>query len=189
MGAGRCVGFDLAEEFIAQARELNMAAQLDCEFVAGNAYAIPAAYDGQFDLVYISIGVLSWMPDIQGFFGVVARLLKPQGHLLIYEMHPFLNMLNTPEESDDPLRIALPYFKEEAELDMTNLDYYQGTVYEALPRYWFAHTLAAIMTGLLANGLQIVRFSEYPHDISAIFAPLEPLRKLPLSYILVGEKR
>jgi ubiquinone/menaquinone biosynthesis C-methylase UbiE len=41
MGAERCVGFDIAEEFIKQAEELNQAAQLDCEFVVSNIYEIP----------------------------------------------------------------------------------------------------------------------------------------------------
>lgn len=32
-------------------------------------------------------------------------------------------------------------------------------------------------------------FDEYPHDISNVFAHLEPFRLLPLSYILIGRKR
>lgn len=188
MGAGRCVGFDIAEEFIKQAQALNEAAQLDCEFVASNIYAIAHSYNQTFDLIYISIGVLSWMPDINAFFAVVTRLLKPQGNLIIYEMHPFLNMLDAPSETENPLQISLGYFNQMAQEDITNLDYYRGTQYEALPKYWFAHTLASIMTALIANGIAIAAFDEYAHDISEMFKSLEQYQKIPLCYILVGER-
>jgi ubiquinone/menaquinone biosynthesis C-methylase UbiE len=187
MGAGRCVGFDLSEEFIRQAQALNEAARQDCEFVAAAVQEISPSYDQQFDLVYITIGVLSWMPDIQAFFAVVARLLRPKGHLMIYETHPFLNMLDLPEETDNPLQISLSYFNTAASED-AGLDYYTNSDYDASPNYWFAHTLSAIFTALIANGIKIAAFEEYAHDISLAFAPIEPLNKVPLSYILVGER-
>jgi ubiquinone/menaquinone biosynthesis C-methylase UbiE len=189
MGAGRCVGFDIAEEFVRQAQTLNAAARQDCEFVASNVYEIPAEYNAQFDLIFISIGVLSWMPDIHTFFGVVARLLRSQGHLMVYEMHPVLNMLNLPEASENPLQIALSYFNTKATEEHDGLDYYQNSQYDALPNYWFTHTLGAILNGAIANGIAIVSLDEYPHDVSAIFRPLEPYHLLPLSYILVGQKK
>ncbi len=189
IGAGRCVGFDFSEEFIQQAQALNEAAQHDCEFVATNIYEIAPSYNQTFDLVYITIGVLSWMPDIHGFFEVVARILKPQGKLLIYEMHPFLNMLDVPSETENPLQISLGYFNKAAQEDPSTLDYYNGTQYESLPKYWFAHTLSDNMTALIANGIAIAAFEEYPHDISAMFKSLEPYQKMPLSYILVGQKQ
>jgi ubiquinone/menaquinone biosynthesis C-methylase UbiE len=188
LGAGRCVGFDIAEEFIGQAQELNRAAQQDCEFVATSITEISESYNQTFDLVYITIGVLSWMPDINAFFAVVARLLKPQGHLMIYEMHPFLNMLDEPDDTENPLQISLSYFNPGAQEEIADLDYYQGTRYEGLPIYWFGHTLSNIMTALIVNGIAISAFEEYAHDISATFAPLEQVQKIPLCYILVGEK-
>ena len=189
MGAGRCVGFDTAEEFIEQARALNTAAQHDCEFVATSAYDISTEYDQQFDLIFISIGVLSWMPDIHAFFAVVARLLAAQGHLLIYEMHPITTMLNIPEETDKPLEIALSYFNRAATQETDGLDYYSGTDYAALPNYWFTHTLSALFTAMIANSIAIAAFEEYAHDISINFAPLEPYQLVPLSMILVGQKQ
>ena len=187
MGAGRCVGFDLSAEFIKHAEALNQAAQQDCEFVATSVYDIPAAYDQAFDLVFITIGVLSWMPDIHAFFDVVGRILRPGGHLMIYEMHPFLNMLDLPEETEDPLKISLSYFNPAATED-SGLDYYTGTNYDALPNYWFAHPLSAIFTALIQNQIAIVAFDEYAHDISLAFTAIEPLQKVPLCYILVGQK-
>jgi predicted RNA methylase len=58
LGAGRCVGFDISDAFVDQARRLAQAAGLACEFVATDVYEIPATYDRSFDLVYITIGAL-----------------------------------------------------------------------------------------------------------------------------------
>ena len=189
LGAGRCVGFDIAEEFISQAQELNALAGLDCEFVATSIYDIPERYNQAFDLVYVTIGVLSWLPDLNTFWGVVARLLRPQGKVMIYEMHPFTNMLDLPEQTSTPLQISLSYFNPDVTEDKDGLDYYSGTSYDALPNYWFAHTLSDILMGMVNNGMALVSFEEYAHDISAVFKPLEQYGKVPLCYILVGEKR
>ena len=93
MGAGACVGFDAAKDFIEQARELAAVGGIDCSFLCTDIYAVPAAYDAGFDLVTVTIGVLGWMPDLDGFLAVVARLLRPGGALFIYEQHPILDMV------------------------------------------------------------------------------------------------
>jgi hypothetical protein len=63
------------------------------------------------------------------------------------------------------------------------------TEYDALPNYWFSHSLSAIFTAMIKHGIAITVFEEYAHDISNVFKPLESLNKVPLSYILVGERR
>ncbi len=90
MGAGRCVGFDAAKGFIEQARELAAVGGIDCAFLCTDIYAIEGAYDAGFDLVTVTIGVLGWMPDLEGFLAVAARLLRPGGAMFIYELLPIL---------------------------------------------------------------------------------------------------
>jgi SAM-dependent methyltransferase len=92
LGAGRSVGFDQSGAFLEQARRLAAAGKLDCDFVEGDVYKIPADYDGAFDMVLITIGVFGWMPDLGAFFDVIARLMRPGGALLVYEQHPIMNM-------------------------------------------------------------------------------------------------
>ncbi len=191
LGAGRCVGFDISDEFMAQGGALAAAGGLDCQFVRVSVYDIPHEYDAGFDLVYISIGALGWMPDLDAFFAVAARLLRPGGHLFVYEMHPLLDMFEEIDEgaaAADPLKIHYSYFKDDPYVDTSGLDYYGGTTYEGQPTYWFHHKLSDILGGLLHNGISIEAFDEYPHDISNVFAHLEPFGLLPLSYILVGRK-
>lgn len=189
LGAEKVVGFDISEKFIQQANELKKAAGSDAEFVQSDIYEIHEKFYGTFDLVYISIGVLSWMPDLPLFFSIVSNLLRENGHVFIYEAHPFLNMLDVPNEnSDNLLQITLSYFNKEATLDESGLDYFEGKEYKSLPNYWFAYTASDIIRGQIDNGLKITSFREYPHDISNEFKPLERFNKVPLSFILVSQK-
>jgi len=68
MGAARCFGIDGAQAFLDQAAELAACADLDVELVCCDVYEIDEVYKNRFDLVTITIGVLSWMPDIDRFF-------------------------------------------------------------------------------------------------------------------------
>ena len=48
-------------------------------------------------LFIVTIGVLGWLPDLDAFFGIVSRLLRTDGQLFIYEMHPILDMFDAAE--------------------------------------------------------------------------------------------
>ncbi len=189
LGAGRCVGFDLSEEFIGQGQRLAQIGGLDCRFVAGSVYDIPPEHDGQFDVVVVTIGALGWLPDLAAFLAVVARLLKPGGMLFIYEQHPIMDMFE-PFEAEDPLRLRYSYFREEPYRDEDGLDYWTGTRYASKPMYWFHHKLSDIIGGCIAGGFEIMSFEEYGHAMHAGFAAVErqPVRP-PLGYTLTARKR
>lgn len=150
LGAGRCLGVDISECFIEQARQLSQASQLVCEFVCADVLDLTPTDDDAFDIVYITIGALTWIPDLDAFFGVVNRLLKPGGHLFIYDMHPFLNVF----EVDDPEGVLptaqLTYFDKGPHPDTNGLDYFGNTEYGASVNYWYGHKLSDVMGGVFA---------------------------------------
>jgi SAM-dependent methyltransferase len=188
LGAARCVGFDQSATFLDQARRLAAVGNLDCAFVAGDAYAIPARYDGAFDIVLITIGVFGWMPDLGAFFDVIARLLKPGGALLVYEQHPIMNMFEP--GAADPMTPVNSYFKAEPFED-TGAILYDGTPdVPGETQYWFVHTLGDILTACLERGLAVEHVREYPHNISSaefeIYDGQEA--QLPQCYTLVARK-
>jgi SAM-dependent methyltransferase len=188
LGAARCVGFDIAEAFIAEARELNAAAGLDVEFVCCGAHDVPAAHDGAFDVVVVTIGVLGWMPDLARFMAVAARLLRPGGRLVVYEMHPVLWMFEG-EECRERFVVRHPYFDAKPFVEH-GLDYYGRTAYDARPNYSFQHTLGEILTCCLEVGLALAAFEEHGHDISMSFAAGARLRaRPPMCYTLLAVKR
>jgi SAM-dependent methyltransferase len=185
MGANRCVGIDISAAFIAQAEQLNAAAGADCNFLAYDVYDVPVEYDAQFDLVYISIGAFGWLPDLTGFLAVCARLLRPGGQLLIYEMHPILDMID--DMPSLPPKLGYSYFMTEPTAEDDGLDYYEGKDYESSTSYWFHHKFADIIQGCLDQGFVLTGIAEYPHDISEVFAYLEKMEaRLPLSYVLLA---
>jgi SAM-dependent methyltransferase len=189
MGAARCVGFDGAEDFIAQAREITAAASADdCQFECVDLYGIGPEYNASFDLVTVTIGVLGWMPDLMGFFAVAARLLKLGGTLFLYEQHPILEMIE-PGKRDDPVLWNYDYFDAQPTVDTDGLDYYGGATYESKPKFWFIHKLSDVIMTALKNSLFIADFQERPDHISNTWYNVEHQGpRLPMSYTLVLTK-
>lgn len=188
LGAARCVGFDISDGFIAQARQLARAGAIEAEFLTTDIYRIPARFDANFDLAIITIGVLGWMPDLKGFFSVVARLLKPGGQLFIYEQHPIMGMFEPGDPEPQP-RLRHSYFRSDPFRDETGLDYWSGETYKSKPTYWFQHKLSDTMTACIGTGFALEAFTEHDHDVSNIFGNVTAQPILPpLSYSLIARK-
>lgn len=185
LGAARCVGFDGAQGFVDQGKELAKAADLDVEFVCCEAHEIPSQYHAQFDIVMITIGVLSWMPDIDKFFSRVAKLLAPNGVIFIYEHHPILLMFE-PGPADGPVHWELSYFREEAYIDDSGLDYFGGDSYDATPNASFSHKMSDIVMGGIKSCLTLEHFEELPKHISNAWWNVEHAGiGVPMSYTMV----
>lgn len=188
LGAGRCVGFDGSPAFVEQARELNAAAGQDCEFVAGDIHAVPAQYDGSFDILYVTIGVLTWMPDLRAFFDVAARLAKPGGHFLIEEQHPILHMIE-PGAPDAPVEWLYSYFQKHPFAE-EGLDYWGETTYAATTNYSYQHTMGDTINAAIAAGFDIVRLDERPDHISNTWYNVEKQGPImPMSFDLLLRRR
>ena len=188
LGAARCVGFDISDNFIEQARQLAQSSGVNCEFIRTDVYDIPALYYDDFDIVYISVGTLGWMPDIKEFFRIVARLLKPGGWLVAYEMHPILDMYES-DDPNDPPQLQHSYFRTIPYEEDNGRDYSSIVIHQPAPSYWFHHKISDVISASLAAGLQVRSFQEYEHDISGMFARFEDMKvRLPLSYTLISQK-
>lgn len=192
LGAGECVGFDISDAVIQEARERAELSQIDCQFIRSDVYDIGSEYEDRFDIVYISSGALGWMPDLKLFFAKVATLLRENGQIFIHEIHPFSEMLPFDDfEGDDILRIVEPYFKSEPYVEYGGLDYVGGSQYTSTkPQYWFVHKLSDILMALIENQIALAHFSEYETDISAGHKRVEQAQAgIPLSAILIGRKQ
>ena len=188
LGAGRCVGFDHSEAFLAQARELAAASgAADVEFVLSDVYDIPSRSPGRFDLVVTTIGVLGWMPDLDAYFDVVASLIAPGGHLFMEEIHPVLNMWEE-DPAGGPSQLTWSYFKHTPWQENGGIDYWSGEKYASKPMYSFQHTLSSLMMACLDRGLLLRHFAELDFDISTLCADLEQAEvRPPMGMTLVWE--
>jgi len=180
-------GFDISDEAIKEATKLQRSSGLNCSFIRTDVYEIDKKYYNSFDLVYFTIGALSWLPDLNELFLIASNLLKHNGKLFLYEMHPFLDMLD-PENKENPLKISESYFKEEPWIEKSGIDYLGKTKYDAKTTIEFSHKLSDIMTAIIKAGLKINEFNEYPHDISAVFQHLEHKKMVPLCYLIIAGK-
>ena len=167
LGAGRCVGFDIAEDSLAHAREFAAAGGIDCTFECCDVYEIPTSYDAQFEIVFVSPGTLYCMDDLKGFLEVAARLLKPDGWLFINEIHPltdvYLRRVATPAA-----RPQRSYFDPGPFETSDGLDYYKGRRYRSKPFYITHHKMSDIIQVCIDSGLLLESFEEHAQEISRV---------------------
>ena len=189
LGPANGVGFDIAENFIMQARQIaEKIGRTNVEFVSGNLLDIDGPYLNKFDLIFFTIGAITWFEDLSHLFRVVAKCLKPDGKLLINDFHPFMNMLPLPgEEGYDPEnldRIAYSYFRKEPWIENHGVSYITPE-YDSKTFISFSHTLSEILTALIESGIVIKKFREFDYDVG--ITDVYDGKGLPLSFILVGE--
>lgn len=189
LGARGCTGFDISAEFIAQANELKAAAGAEADFIASDIYEIGPDYDGAFDLIYISIGALCWMPDLAAFFAVAARLAAPGGQLFLYDKHPIIDMFEPGLEGEAVFTPVHSYFRREPFAEADGLDYWSGQAYEGTVHYSFPHPLSDVFNAVIGAGFVIRHFEEYAHDIAVAWHKYEERdAQFPLSYTLLASK-
>ena len=180
-------GIDQSGAFLEQGRLLAKAAGLEPRLIEADIYDLPSDL-GTFDLVLITIGVLNWMPDLDGFFRAVSKLLGPGGHLVIYETHPVMEMFEP--DSDTPHELVTSYFrkepiKEDGLISYDGVDHGSGET-----GYWFIHTLGRIVTSCAAAGLAITSLKEFGYSIREPEYDLYEGREaqIPMSYLLQARK-
>ncbi|MGB5944294.1 MAG: class I SAM-dependent methyltransferase [Leeuwenhoekiella sp.] len=106
----RCTGVDIADEAIALARKYTEQLQLDARFVCCKMLDTPDHLNGQFNIVYTSYGVLSWLPDFEPWGEIVSKMLRPGRTFYIVEFHPIAWMFDYLEE---PPKMKYGYNQEE----------------------------------------------------------------------------
>ena len=155
----KATGVDFSDAAIELARSLNRELDLDVRFIRSNVYDLPDVLDEQFDIVFTSVGVLCWLPDLDKWASVVSHHLKPGGMFYILDGHPLMNVF---EESDTgDLRLEYGYFHEE-HLWKGGEPSYAGSEIIESPVYEWRHSLGEIVTALIGAGLRIEYLHEFP---------------------------
>lgn len=185
IGANRCVGLDISEKFIEQAEKIASASGQIIEFECSSIYDVQQKFYGQFDLVYITVGVLGWMPNIKNFFEIINNLLSVGGQVFIYEQHPILGMFNPVP----PHQMDASYFRKEPFKDDIVPEYIDTQGKGKAISYWFPYTIADILDSCINNGLQLIHFNEYAKDVSDTYKQMEKDNtKIPMSFTLIAKK-
>jgi SAM-dependent methyltransferase len=154
-------GVDFSTEAIAVARNLAAETGLAARFVESDIYKLPEKLNGAFDVVFTSNGVLCWLPDLAEWARIVAHFLKPGGRLCLVDEHPFA-MIFDPSRTDGELALRERYFHGDQPLVEEVTGSYAGNIPVSGVEHTWLHTVEDILQSLLAAGLRIETFREYP---------------------------
>lgn len=164
----RMTGVDLSPASLAAARELAVRTGTDIHYVEAEVTTAAAALGRMYDVVYTSIGVLPWIPDLDAWARTVARLFRPGGVFYLRDAHPFLTTVDDSRgvgaDGQGDLRVAYRYFGDGwAQTYDEALTYTDGdhAGIEHTRNYEWPHPVSEIVGVLLGAGLRLVALDEH----------------------------
>jgi SAM-dependent methyltransferase len=153
-------GVDFSATAIAKAREIAAEMALPAQFVCSNVYDAPAHLARPFDIVFTSVGVLGWLPDLEGWAKVVASCLKPGGRFFILEAHPVAFLFDP--QLPAGMRLMYPYFARTPLIETETGSYAAPLSGTQVTCHSFSHPMADILGSLLRAGLRLTAYDEFP---------------------------
>lgn len=154
----RVTGVDFSPAALRSAEALTEKLGLHATWVEADVQDARAAVTGDFDVVYTSIGTITWFPDVERWARQIYALLKPGGTFYIRDGHPVLYSLDDYAEG---LVIRYPYFGGETAQEWNEETSYVGDATIANTRtFEWIHPLSQVFTALLDAGLRIVHVDE-----------------------------
>ncbi len=153
------VGLDFAPSAVETACEIAQRAALSAQFVESELYAsLDVLRDriGTFDIVYVNLGALCWLPDVAGWARVCAGFLRDGGILYVRDVHPVTQSLDD-EASAGDLRLLYPYFEQSQPQHWAGGEDYadDSASLEHHDSYEWNHSLGEIVTAVIDAGLQV----------------------------------
>lgn len=191
-------GLDFSGAALGVARSMAARTGLDdrARFVEADVLDAANALAPQvFDIVYVSIGSLCWLPSVERWAAQVAGLLGSGGRLYLHDDHPLSWAL-----ADDGAHLEHSYFEEVVpETNDGETTYTDGDSRPSHSRsYEWNHSLGEIVSALIHNGLVIDALTEHDWTLWPRFpwlverdgewhVPADRPR-LPLSFTLLASR-
>ena len=149
---------DFSATALRRVRELAERVGVPVETVETDARALPESLHGRFDIVYVTVGAICWIDDLDLWMRQVALALRPGGHLVMAELHPLYQMV---ESRAPELVVVFPYGGG-AGLTFTGTGTYAdpGAELESTTTS-YAHSVADIVNGAVRAGMRIDLLDEH----------------------------
>lgn len=178
-GAGRVVSVDYSSVAAGAAQRRADDLGVNCRYVVAEVPGVPLK-DAVADLVYTGKGALIWMRDIDAWARDAARVVRPGGHLFVYEAHPAVPLW-TWDQDEPRIRPDRSYFAK---------SHINDTFPGSGAQEW-QWTLGQIVTAITKAGLRLQVLEEYaepfwrPQDDTSAAAWSG---RLPNSYALLAQR-
>ena len=155
------IGLDFSPAAVAAARDLAQRAGLTerARFVCADVNEAAAALRGEsFDIVYVSLGALCWLPSVTRWASQVAALLEAGGRLYVHDGHPVAFALG-----DDEAVVEYSYFEESAGVMFDDGAMYTGgpALVEHRQTFEWNHGIGEIVSALMGEGLVLDSLVEH----------------------------
>jgi SAM-dependent methyltransferase len=152
----RVAGADFSPTALAKARAIAERCGVTVEYVEADSTALPGELHERFDLVYATIGVITWIADLGAWMRSVASVLRAGGRLALVDSHPFYNAVG----SLDPLLLDYPY-SGQAEMDEPGSYANPDAQVDATRTIERAHSLGEVVTHAIEAGLRVEALREH----------------------------
>lgn len=155
-------GVDFSKKAIALAEKLADQIGVKARFITSDIYKLGDVLEEEFDIVFTSGGVLTWLPDLKTWGEIAARYVKRGGFFYIREFHPF-SLVFDDEREDDSLVLRYPYFCRGEPMVFQNDSTYVDTSRKIPIRtsYEWPYSLSGVINALIGAGLRINFFNEF----------------------------
>ena len=148
-GARSVVGIDFSQVAVNAAQRRTWELEVPCHYVVAEAPGVPL-HDECADLVYTGKGALMWMQDLVAWATDAVRLLRPSGHLFIYEAHPMVPLW-TWDEDQARIRPDRNYFGRS----------HVNDTFPARGAVEWQWTLGEIVNAVISAGLDVLHVAEH----------------------------
>ncbi len=157
-------GVDISDSSIAFASSLSRESNIPATFICSDIFDLPQVLDQQFDIVYTSCGVLTWLPDLQRWAQLIIRYLKSNGIFYINEIHPIKRVLTPRLQDDRGDSIRIPYFHQPQPVHVEEQGSYAEPASTWHTAFYWSYSLGEIVTALVEAGLKLDFLHEFPSE-------------------------
>jgi SAM-dependent methyltransferase len=178
----KVTSIDISREQIEVARDRAATLGLQVDFVQADVVDLAGLADAAFDVVYTGGHVAVWVSDLTAYYGEAARILTPDGLLIVSEYHPFRRVWI---HSADRLELGFNYFNRGPHrFEVSSYVLYPQP--GELEQFEFHWTVADYISAMLASGCRLVHAEEFGDTCENWEGA--PMAGLPGSFLLVGRR-
>ena len=149
---------DFSAVALERAQHLASKIGVSIDTVETDARNLPESLHGRFDIVYVTIGAICWIDDLDLWMSQVSLALRPGGKLVMFEIHPIYQVFSkrTPE-----LVLDFPYGDGGHFTESGSGSYADPNSEITSTTTNFAHSLANVTNSAIAASLRIDRLDEF----------------------------